>query len=136
MNHQSIPVLITEEDYQLLKTLVGPPQAEANEMSLAHEVGRAIIVRKDAFPKSAIRLNSAVTVADVDTGRTMAFKIVMPHHADIKAQKVSVLTPMGTALIGFRKGVEVRWKVPAGWKTFRIVDVDNTPAKRTVPFEA
>jgi regulator of nucleoside diphosphate kinase len=52
---------------------------------------------------------------------------VMPEQADIGQQKVSILSPMGTALIGFRKGEEVLWQVPAGMKRFRILDVVNRP---------
>ena len=97
-----------------------------SEMSLAHELKRAVIVKKDAFPPHAIRLNSKVSVQDLDTGKVHEFIIVMPEHANIKEHKISVLTPMGTALIGFRKAEEVHWKVPAGMKRFKILDVVNS----------
>jgi regulator of nucleoside diphosphate kinase len=48
---------------------------------------------------------------------------VLPGRADIRQRKISVLSPIGTALIGFRKGQQVQWKVPAGKRTFTIVDV-------------
>jgi len=99
-----------------------------SEMSLAHELGRAMIVKKDAFPAHAVKLNSKVSVLDLETNKIMEFMIVMPEYADIRQHKISVLTPMGTALIGFRKAEEVRWKVPAGLKRFRILDVNNNVA--------
>jgi len=119
------PVVLTEEDYNLLKPLAGNMDGEVPEMSLGHELNRAIIVKNDAFPPHTVRLNSKVAVLNMETERVMNFMIVLPEHADMGKQQVSVLTPLGTALIGYRKGEEVLWKVPAGLKRFRILDVKN-----------
>jgi regulator of nucleoside diphosphate kinase len=119
-------VVITEEDYRLLKPFTDRMSGKADEMSLAYEVGRAVVVKKDAFPSHAIRLNSKVSVLDLETNKKMQFRIVMPENADMRQSKISVLTPMGTALLGFRKGEEIKWKVPAGMKSFRILEVDNS----------
>jgi regulator of nucleoside diphosphate kinase len=51
---------------------------------------------------------------------------VLPQQADIKKKKISVLAPIGTALIGFRKGRKVSWNVPAGKKDFKIMEVTNS----------
>jgi regulator of nucleoside diphosphate kinase len=119
------PVVITREDYSLLMSLINKVPEQPLEMSLGHELGRAIVVNKDAFPPHTVRLNSKVTVVNLETQRLMEFRIVMPEHADMTQDKVSILSPIGTALIGFRKGEEVLWKVPAGLKWFRILDVVN-----------
>ncbi len=124
MNDQN-PVVITQEDYQLLKQYISPNPEKEGEMSLSYELNRAVIVNKEAFPPHTVRLNSKVSVLDLDTNKVLEFSIVMPAHADMKQNKVSILTPMGAALIGFRKAEEVRWKVPAGLKRFRILDVVN-----------
>ncbi|WEK33632.1 MAG: GreA/GreB family elongation factor [Candidatus Pseudobacter hemicellulosilyticus] len=124
INEQN-PVIITQEDYNLLKPYIDKMNGASNEMSLSHELHRAVIVKKEAFPMHAVRLNSKVTIMDEDSGKTKAFTIVMPEFADMRQQKVSVLTPMGTALIGFRQGEEVMWQVPAGLKRFRILEVIN-----------
>lgn len=121
------PVVITREDYELLKPLIERRADKQDDMSLGHELGRAIVVNKDALPPFTVRLNSKVTVVNQETQRVMEFMIVMPEQADIGQQKVSILSPMGTALIGFRKGEEVLWQVPAGMKRFRILDVVNRP---------
>jgi regulator of nucleoside diphosphate kinase len=55
----------------------------------------------------------------------MELVLVMPDQADIKQKKISVMAPVGTALIGFKKGEKVNWHVPAGEKTFAILDVVN-----------
>lgn len=119
------PVVITEEDYQLLKAYISDDIPQESEMTLSGELKRAVIVSKDAFPKHTIRINSKVSVLDLDTNRVIEFTIVMPAHADMRDNKISILTPMAAAMIGFRKGEEVKWKVPAGLKRFRILDVSN-----------
>jgi len=121
------PVLITEEDYQLLKPFA-KSNSQEGEMSLSEELKRAIIVQKDAFPEHAVRLNSKVTVMDLATEKLLEFTLVMPGHADLQAKKISILTPMGAALIGFRKGDQVQWQLPKGLKTFKIMEVKNNPA--------
>jgi len=125
MKDQKNPVVMTEEDYNLLKPYISRLPDKGNDMSLASELHRAVIVKKEAFPPHTVRLNSKVSVLDLETQKVMAFTIVMPKHADIRQHKVSILTPMGTALIGFRKEEEVQWQVPAGLKRFRILDVSN-----------
>lgn len=116
---------MTEEDYNLIKPIVDTLPDKDEHMSLAHEINRAVIVKGDALPAHTVRLNSKVAVLDLATQRVLEFKLVMPEKADMKVNKVSIATPMGAALIGFRKGEEIQWKVPAGMKRFRILDVVN-----------
>lgn len=118
-------IFITEEDYNVLKPYIDKLPDRNDEMSLAHELKRAVVVKKESFPKDGVRLNSKVSILDLDTQKVLEFTIVLSEYADIKQNKISVLTPMGAALIGFRKSDEVRWKVPAGLKRFRILDVVN-----------
>ena len=51
--------------------------------------------------------------------------IVTPDKANIKEKKISIMAPIGTALIGFRQGQKVKWKVPSGHKIFTILNVVN-----------
>lgn len=118
-------IFITEEDYNVLKPYIDKLPDRNDEMSLAHELKRAVVVKKESFPKDGVRLNSKVSILDLDTQKVLEFTIVLSEYADIKQNKISVLTPMGAALIGFRKSDEVRWKVPAGLKRFRILNVVN-----------
>jgi regulator of nucleoside diphosphate kinase len=55
----------------------------------------------------------------------MELMIVLPDKADIKERKISILSTIGTALIRFRQGKNIRWQVPSGKKTFTILDVNN-----------
>ncbi|MBN9484020.1 MAG: hypothetical protein BGO70_03295 [Bacteroidetes bacterium 43-93] len=119
------PVIVTEEDYQLLKGYINPDLDREDELTLSGELKRAVIVSNDAFPSHNVRLNSRVSVLNLETNKVIEFTLVMPAHADMQKNKVSILTPMGAALIGFRKGEEVQLKVPGGLKRFRILDVCN-----------
>lgn len=123
--NKDIPVIMREDDYSLLRRLISTYTTSSEEMSLAGEIRRAVVVKKDAFPANTIRLNSRIEILDEETRLTRSLYIVMPDNANIKENKVSILSPIGAALFGFRKGETVRWKVPAGLKKFRIKDVQN-----------
>lgn len=128
MKHAEQPVVLRKDDYDLLLSYlrgIGGPavfsRQEAEEFQA--ELQRALIVDKEAFPPDVVRINSRVTVAEKD--KVMELTLVTPEKANIKERKVSVMAPIGAALIGFRKGQQVQWKVPAGVKTFTIVNVEN-----------
>ena len=104
MNNELNPVVLCEEDFSKLKQLVSVPAAKADEMSLAYEIGRAIIVKNESFPPNTIRIGSKVCIEDAETKKLHEFTIVLPSAADIKRKFISVLSPMATAIIGFRQG--------------------------------
>ncbi|MDP4283053.1 MAG: GreA/GreB family elongation factor [Bacteroidota bacterium] len=124
-------VILLKDDYALLNEYVKNLHGiEVNEKEnfkkLSHELGKAQLVNIEDFPIDIVRLDSSVVIKDLDTKRDMTLRIVMPQDADIKQKKISVLAPVGTALIGFRKGQKVRWNVPSGKKDFKIMEVDNS----------
>lgn len=125
MNKEKNPVLLCEEDFRLLKQLVGISLVNdaQEEMTLAYELSRAIVVKDNEFPAQTIRLNSKVQIEDTATQKITELTIVMPPHADIKQRKISILTPMAAALIGFKKGDEVEWRMPSGLKKYKILEV-------------
>lgn len=125
MNNELNPVVLCEEDFSKLKQLVSLPAAKADEMSLAYEIGRAIIVKNESFPPNTIRIGSKVCIEDAETKKLHEFTIVLPSAADIKRKFVSVLSPMATAIIGFRQGEEVVWKMPSGLKRILIKEVQT-----------
>jgi regulator of nucleoside diphosphate kinase len=125
------PVILLTDDYEILngyiKNLQGMQVNEKeNFRKLYREIKRAHVVDAADFPDDTIRLGSDVVIRDLQSHRDMALTIVMPEYADIKQRKVSVLAPIGTALIGFRKGRKVSWEVPAGTRNFLIMEVRNT----------
>ncbi|MGZ8511463.1 MAG: GreA/GreB family elongation factor [Chitinophagaceae bacterium] len=127
-------VILLREDYDLLNAYFqsGRPTPVVNEKqnfkSLSEELSKATILTKNKFPEDVIRLNSTAIIKDTDTNRVITVTIVMPEQADVKKNKVSVLAPVGTALIGFKKGQQVVWPVPSGTKKFMIMEVYNSPS--------
>lgn len=121
--NEKTPVILCEEDYKLLKQFAGTKTDDISEMSLAYELNRAVVVDNEALPLGTIRLNSLVSVKETKSGKVTDFRIVMPIDADIKEKKISILAPLGAALIGFRQGDEVEWKMPAGVKRFTVLNV-------------
>ena len=130
MNNLKNNVILGEDDFRLLKQFAEsfPNSANVNEMSLSYELNRAIVVENNELPEDSIRLNSQVKVKELTTNKHLEFSIVMPAYADIKQNKISVLTPMGSALIGLCKGETVEWKMPAGMKKFEVLDVIQIPS--------
>jgi len=125
-SNEKNPVIVTEGDLLLLRELMALKDDEGDDMSLSHELARAIVMKDDAFPPHAIKLNSKVTILDVSTQELSDVMIVLPHQADVSQNKISVLSPLGTALIGFRKKEQVYWKSPAGLRLIEIIEVLNS----------
>jgi regulator of nucleoside diphosphate kinase len=72
-----------------------------------------------------VQLNSTVSVKEATTGKIMHFTIVTPESAEIRQKRISMISPMARALIGCRKGQVVNLDLPAGQKSFLILDVHN-----------
>ena len=119
-----------KDDYNLLVTYLNNRTGRTtfdrrNAEDLFAELKKAKLVSKDEFPSDVVRLNSIVRIKPADKDQVMELMIVLPDKADIKERKISVMSPVGTALIGFRQGENVKWQVPSGKKTFTILEVNN-----------
>jgi len=125
MKNSTNKVILSEEDFNLLKSFVTPSSNPDNPMSLAYELSRADVVKKDKVPADRVKIYSKVTIEDLISKAKTTLTIVPPSEADIKQQKVSVLTPIGSALIGFKLGDEVEWKMPVGIRKYLILEVSN-----------
>lgn len=120
-------LVLRHDDHETLTSYLSTQELSGNHSieALQTELKKAKLVSKEEFPEDAIRLNSKVKIKDANNGKEMEVMLVMPDDADIKQRKISVTAPVGIALIGFRKGQKVGWQVPAGMKTFTILDVVN-----------
>ena len=81
---------------------------------LRQEAADATILPSDEMPADVVNFGSEVTYRDEATGRAYTVKLVMPHDADIRTRRVSVLTPVGTALIGRAEGAVIDCEFPVG----------------------
>lgn len=119
------PVVICQSDFSVLKRLATTQSDKNGGHSLKSEIERAIVVQDAAFPPNTVRINSSVEILNLETGKQNRFKIVLPSAANIQQNKISVLTPMGTALLGFRVGDVVEWQMPGSLVRLKITDVVN-----------
>ena len=95
--------------------------------SLEQELDRADVVDSSAIAPTVVTMNSQVRIEDVDTGVENVYTLVFPSDASIPEKKISILAPIGTALLGARVGSTINWPVPAGRRTVRIKDVLYQP---------
>ena len=95
-----------------------------NAKDLFAELKKAKLVSKDEFPANVVRLNSTIRIEPEDRDHVMELMIVLPDKAEIKERKISIMSPIGTALIGFRYAESVKWLVPSGKRTFTILEVN------------
>ncbi|HPI97684.1 MAG TPA: nucleoside diphosphate kinase regulator, partial [Synergistales bacterium] len=81
---------------------------------LEKELNRGIEVEPKDMPEDVITMNSRVRLRDLESGEEMMYILVFPEDADFRNNKISVLAPIGTALLGYRVGDIIEWKVPKG----------------------
>lgn len=119
-------IAIAASDYARLVSLAeGPDRSEVTEY-LSGELTRARIVGNDELAANIVRMGSRVTYRDLATGRTRVITLVYPREADMARNRVSVLTPIGAALIGLRPGHSMDWPTPEGGSgSLSVIDVSN-----------
>lgn len=88
------------------------------------ELKDAVVLPDLEMPNDVVRLYKKI---DVDTpfGRITDYQVVMPKDADNKLKRLSILSPMGSAIIGYAEGDEVVWTFPVGEKTITIAKVEK-----------
>jgi regulator of nucleoside diphosphate kinase len=110
------PVTLSAEDYERLTTLAHAARKHTPDLAdeLADEIERAHVLAKGKHPPHIVCMNSEVEFRDDTTGKVQTVTLVYPEEADISQRKISVLTPVGTALIGLGTGDAITWKAPNG----------------------
>jgi regulator of nucleoside diphosphate kinase len=125
-------IVITNTDRQRLGTLIEKARrqglAEARLLTdLEFELERAEAIHSEEVPDDVVTMNSTVRLRDLETDETFDYTLVYPRDADAMHDRVSVLAPVGTAIIGCRKGEVIEWPVPAGVARLEIEEVLYQP---------
>ena len=125
-------IYITDFDMERLQKLVDGSRSWSERdreylQKLEEELNRAIVVASRDVPSDVVTMNSQVRVRDLDGGDEMIFRLVFPADADYEKGKISILAPIGTALIGYRAGDVVEWAVPSGVRRLKIESVLYQP---------
>lgn len=119
-------IYVTHDDLDVLSRLV---DAEGGKFArLEEELARAVVVPREEMPRDVVTMKSRVVFENETTGERREVTLVYPREADIDAGKISVLVPVGTALLGLRVGQSIDWKLPSGeTHRYRIIEVPYQP---------
>jgi regulator of nucleoside diphosphate kinase len=134
------PIFITELDAAKLRGLLAAfatvqrDQEHLEELTL--EIERASVIDPADMPRDVVTMHTRVVVVDLVSDARQELVLVFPGQADVAAQRVSVLAPIGTALLGYREGDEVEWPTPGGLRRLRIEQVIQPAVKPEAAREA
>ena len=124
-------ICITEADKKRLKELLGVARefgSQRNDLEkLAQELARAEIVESKDVSPDVVTMNSRVILEDVSTGEEMNYALVFPKDANIETGAISILAPIGTAILGYSTGDIIEWAVPSGTRRIRIKETVYQP---------
>ena len=128
----NINIVITENDYDRLKQLIESKRRSSRQdqehiNALEQELDRATVIGSDEIPRDVVTINSRVRVHDLDKGREVVYQIVFPGSADAARNRISVLAPLGTGLLGYRAGNTIEWPVPSGVRHLRVLAIEPGP---------
>lgn len=118
-------IIVTDRDFDRLTRLLEDHTAAAD--ALDGELERAVVLRPSAVPGNVVTMNSEVEYEDVDSEVRRVVRIVYPRDADASRGRISVLAPLGSALLGLRTGQSIHWPMPAGRRHLRVVDIRYQP---------
>jgi len=118
-------IYITENDLESLYDLLqsgtaGSARDHKNVEELEAELDRAHVVDAKKIPVDVITLNSRAVLRDLDTNEEMTYTLVFPGQAKLEEGRISILAPIGTAMLGYRVGDVIEWKVPAGIRRLKV----------------
>jgi regulator of nucleoside diphosphate kinase len=126
------PIQITEFDLRRLQQLLEEAshtnfRGREDLANLNAELARAEVVAPHEVPRTVITMNSTVALVDLETGEEETYTLVFPEQADIVAGKISVLAPIGTAMLGYEVGDVFEWAVPAGKRNLQVKEILYQP---------
>lgn len=121
---------VTRQDLQRLRHVVGSAASlsalnRQHLETLVDELDRAVVVEAGEISPDVIRMHTRVRVRDRHTGHAEDYTLVYPWEADVHLNLISVLAPLGTALLGFREGDRIRWPVPGGVRELTVERILN-----------
>jgi len=123
-------IFITAEDRKRLEAILMRPMADRDRedvRELVIELQRATVVPAAEIPPDVITMNSRARLLDLDQNETLDYTLAYPQDADFSQGRISVIAPIGAALLGYRVGDEIQWAVPGGTRRLRVEEVLYQP---------
>ncbi len=135
MNHNIIAmnkIIVNRLDYSRIKRSIDDAKqlkSISNEEAekLMKELDSAQIVPPEKIPSNVVTMNSIVKLSFLNNNKQVQFQIVYPDQANLKEHKISIFSPIATALIGYKVADEIEWIVPAGLTKIRIDEIIYQP---------
>ena len=126
-------IYITKTDLERLQHIlegrIPATQEERSNMArLEGELDRAEVLSPDATPPNVVTMHSDIRLKDLDTNEIKEYKLVFPGERISGTDCISVLAPIGTALLGYRTGSIIRWPVPKGIRRLQILKITQPSA--------
>ena len=119
------PIIVAAEDRARLLELVSRVDESVVAEQLEAELERARVAPLREVPSDVVVMNSEIEYEDTATGQHRTLQLVYPHDADANATRVSILAPLGCALLGLRVGQEIDWRMPGGLRRLRVLAVSG-----------
>jgi regulator of nucleoside diphosphate kinase len=125
-------IVISQEDFLRIEQVIIQARAQRsgrdreNLDRLEQELRRARLVPAAELPADVVALNSDFTVRDLVHDTSESYRLVLPELADLEHNRISVLAPVGAALLGYRQGDQVDWPVPGGVRSLRLELVEQS----------
>ena len=125
-------IFITTKDAEKLRKLIREAYHSDYRGSdylknLAGEIEKASVMQPDQIPADVITLNSTARLVDQETHEEMVYTLVFPEDADPSQGKISILAPIGTAMLGYKTGDTFEWDTPGGKRTIRVKEILYQP---------
>jgi regulator of nucleoside diphosphate kinase len=126
-------IFITKNDRERLGNLIEIARERDNGTNreylnrLEEELDRAELIEPKDTPPDVITMRSKVRLKDLSTGEQMVYSLVFPTEAKFDEGKISILAPIGTAMLGYRRGDVIEWQVPSGLRKLRVEEILYQP---------
>ncbi|HLS27419.1 MAG TPA: GreA/GreB family elongation factor [Opitutales bacterium] len=128
--NQSKPIFISSDDHSRLVKIINDFARSSKKLPeplrhLHRELQRAAILDRDILPAGTVSLHSRVQLRDLETDETEEWTLTLPEFANFDERKLSVLAPIGTAILGYSIGDEIEWDTPGGTRYLRVEKVEH-----------
>ena len=125
-------IYITDNDMKRLRELIKVAREFDNEdkkylRELEDELNKGEVVNSRDVPHDVITMNSKVRLRDINAQKEMICWLVFPNDSNADQGKISILAPIGTALLGYKVGDIIEWKVPAGATKLKVEEILYQP---------
>jgi regulator of nucleoside diphosphate kinase len=125
-------IIVTARDHAELNSVIAVTGKVSQRVKwelrlLENELRRARIVAPEELPPDVITINSRAELLDLETGERMEFTLVLPANENVNDGKISVLAPLGTAMLGYSVGDEFVWHVPHGLRRLKVIKLHFQP---------